>query len=985
MRKKEKQMFNLFFMMGVFAGRVRMLNVRVFVVLIFVLVPYNLVASYPFVRNFSKTVSKVGNQNWDIVQHHNQWLYFANNKGLLEFDGFHWALYPNQSQTVVRSLYYDSDKNRIYIGSFNEFGYYERTQNGVLAYKKLSDTKKFNIFSDIWNIHKLNNAMVYQADFDIVVANNDTVKIFKFDDKINYSAVVNNKLVVSQLNKGIRFFDGHKFVDYNDNGLLKKKVVRSILPYHNNNLLFVTDLHGIFIYNGTKFSKFKTDVDEQLMRNEVFCAAIQNNLLALGTVQNGLIVKNLADNTSVFLNNETGLQNNTVLSVSFDNRNNLWLGLDKGIDYVVVNSATTDLIGNSNIVGAGYSSLIYNDKLYLATNQGLYYKYFDNKTLQAKDDVFAVSNIKGQVWNLTQIGDEVFCSCDKGLYVFNKANVTKINGLNGVWNVKQLKQNNNILLGAEYNEFFVIKQRNGKWVKTNVVKGFNEGTKAFLEDNEGKIWISHTTNGIYRLTLNDTYDAFTKVEIFDTNNGLPSLRNVLVSEVQSQIIASTEHGFYFYCKKSNRFERSDWLNRLFGQPEYVSSIFVDNNTNVWSLSQDKIMFALKHNDSKYIVDSVSFNFLKGKLLGGFEHINFLSTNKALIASENGFSLFDNNTRVKDVVNSILVFKNIYITSPRDSLLNGYLKSQSDNSHPNISYSNNSLRFEFVSSEYVNENSMLYSVMLQNYDIGWSTYSNSNIKEYAKIPPGKYVFKVKAKNLATLRVENIDYAFTILPPWYTSSAAKGIYAILFLIAIYWIVRFVNYRTYRAARAMELRKEQEIKEQERQFLLEAKEKEKEFIALQNKQLEHELKHKSQDLASSTMNVIRKNEMLLEMKSHLDTISEQLKENKERQSISKQIQHLQKEISSNIEIDNNWVKFQENFDLVYENYLTRLSEAFSCLTQNDKKICAYLRMGLSSKDIAPLVNTTYQSVEMSRHRLRKKLNLDRSVNLTDFLHHF
>jgi FixJ family two-component response regulator len=65
--------------------------------------------------------------------------------------------------------------------------------------------------------------------------------------------------------------------------------------------------------------------------------------------------------------------------------------------------------------------------------------------------------------------------------------------------------------------------------------------------------------------------------------------------------------------------------------------------------------------------------------------------------------------------------------------------------------------------------------------------------------------------------------------------------------------------------------------------------------------------------------------------------------------------------------------------------LSEKFPNLTISDKKLCAYLKMDLSSKDIAPLLNMSFRSVEMSRYRLRKKMELERDVNLSDFLQNF
>lgn len=186
-------------------------------------------------------------------------------------------------------------------------------------------------------------------------------------------------------------------------------------------------------------------------------------------------------------------------------------------------------------------------------------------------------------------------------------------------------------------------------------------------------------------------------------------------------------------------------------------------------------------------------------------------------------------------------------------------------------------------------------------------------------------------------------------------------------------------------MKEQKEREMKEQEKKFLLEAKEKEKEIIALKNQRLQYELRHKSQELADSTMNLIRKNEILTDIIQNLNKISSALNKNKEHQAIFNELKKIQEEIKSNIEHDNNWKKFEENFDLVYENYLKRLTETYPSLTITDKKICAYLKMGLSSKDIAPLLNMSYRSVEMSRYRLRKKMNLDRNMSLSEFLQNF
>jgi DNA-binding CsgD family transcriptional regulator len=97
------------------------------------------------------------------------------------------------------------------------------------------------------------------------------------------------------------------------------------------------------------------------------------------------------------------------------------------------------------------------------------------------------------------------------------------------------------------------------------------------------------------------------------------------------------------------------------------------------------------------------------------------------------------------------------------------------------------------------------------------------------------------------------------------------------------------------------------------------------------------------------------------------------------------MERNIKQNIEQDKNWKRFEENFDLVYENYLKRLGESYPELNMSDKKICAYIKMDLSSKDMAPLLNMSVRSIETNRYRIRQKLSLGRDVNLSDFLQKF
>ena len=942
---------------------------------------------HPVVRNFSRKQSNAGAQNWDITQSENDWMYFANNYGLLEYDGNTWTKYPIKNYTNVRALCYDKNSKRIYAGAFNEFGYYYHNKRGVMDYVSLSEklTENERKFTEIWSISRRDELIYFQGDNAIYRYNGSDIKLFKFEERINCSAVVHNTFFVSTTKNGISFSNGDLFLPLPNSELLKNKKVCSILPYENNKVLFITDFDGIYLFDSQKVIRFSTDIDDFITKNQVFCAAINKSLLAIGTVRNGLVVKNLSDNSTIYSNTQTGLQNNTILSVTFDRLQNLWLGLDKGIDYVLIHSPIFDLFGNSHLYGAGYTSHLLKNTLYLGTNQGLYKTNFSATNSSLPTKVELLNKIQGQVWSLENIDNTLFCGSDNGAFIVSNESIEQIPNLAGTWGFKPLLKHPGTIIGSAYSGLFILTKKGNKWVLRNRIKGFSESGGGFVEDAHGDIWFSHWMKGLYRLKLNQQLDSVIKTDYFDVQAGLPTNRNNTLFVYQGEVYISTERGFFKFNDVSQRIESAPFFNTLFGIQKYSVKMFESPYNDLLYVSGIQIKSALKQKDGTYKVDSTSFFSLKDKLVPGFEHLTGLDATKMLIATEDGFSVIFKNRLSQKPEPFRVAIRSVLLTNNGDSLVNGFVGKQDKDALPEFDSKHNSVRFEFVGTEYRSENAMLYSFMLENYDSKWSEYSTATIKEFTKLPKGHYSFRVKAKNQFNAHEVEATFHFTILPPWYQSNVAIVIYILLFLVAMYYLIHYIQFRSEQGAREMKAIKEQEIKEQEIRYQADAKVKEKEIIALKNQKLQYELRHKSQDLASSTMNLIRKNEILLDITTNLDKISAEMLEKADQTTVVKRIRKMQDEIKNNIEHDNNWKKFQENFDLVYENYLKRLSKEYPVLTVSDKKLCAYLKMDLSSKDIAPLLNMSFRSVEMSRYRLRKKLNLDRDVNLTEFLQNF
>lgn len=941
-------------------------------------------ASHPVVRNFTRKEYKSGTQNWAITQDEKNMMYFGNNNGMLVFDGKNWLTVPIINGTSVRALLY-AGNGRFYASTFNHFGYFEKEKNGKFGY--ISLTNKFGIIPDspneLYNIHQFKDKIYFQGERSVYIFDGKNISKVAYKHKIDVSAVIHEVFFVADSESGLSMLNGSMFVRVPGSELLIDKKVCSILPYGENNVLIVTSFNGVYVYDGFSITPFNTGADGFLRSNQVFCAVTNGKQIVYGTVQRGIAIQDIVEKTVTYVNSFLGLQNNTVLSAAFDNQQNLWLGLDKGIDYVLLNSSVLNLFGANNLYGAGYTSFRKDNTLYLGTNQGLYASAYPLPNSPLPLQLRLIPGMEGQVWSLTEIDNTLFCGDDQGAFIIYPDRVEQVNGLSGTWSFRQLKKHPDMILGCSYNGLFVLKKTGKRWALSHFLKGdFKESSPMFEEDPDGSVWFSHWQKGLFRLYLNPAVDSIVRVGLYNETKGLPSNQNNTLFRVDDEIVFSSEQGLYLYNRKTDRMEPYEKWNRLFASLPSYMRLHESINGDVWCVSGKFLGLARKQGDA-YVMDSLSYRILQPKIITGFENFNFIDDKNLILSTEDGFSWINTRVPVKSESHFKVLLNSVIATNSNSSTerhLFGNISSGEQFEHER-----NSLRFEFVAPEYRNEGLVEYSYFLENYDKTWSDFSYDNIKEYNKLPSGEYHFKVKARNRLESDEALLVYSFTILPAWYESRLAFAIYIFLGALLIAGLIFFVSYQSRKGAVEMEKKKEIEIQEQKKQYEADAQAKKREIKELKNQQLQYELRHKSQELASSTMNLIRKNEILLDIVNNISKTTDEIRRNADKDSLLSRLGKMERNIRENIENDDNWKRFEENFDLVYESYLKRLGDTFPELTVSDKKICAYIKMDLSSKDMAPLMNLSVRSIETNRYRIRKKLELDRNVNLTEFLQKF
>lgn len=956
-------------------------------ILISISINTSLFSNQPLVRNFTRKDYKSGTQNWSITQDEKNRMCFANNNGMLIYDGKNWQTLPISNGTNVRSVAYGGN-GRFYASTFNEFGYFENDKNGVIQYYSLTGKLKIKpaTSNELYTIHVSEKMVYFQGERSVYKYDGKTAKKYSFEYKIDASAIVHNILFVASRQNGLFMLNGNLFVRIQGSEKLVNKKVSAILPYTNNQVLIVTSLDGVFLYNGLSIVPFTTGIDNFLKSNQVFCAATNGRQIVYGTVQRGVVIQNIGDKGVTYINTFSGLQNNTVLNATFDNQQNLWLGLDNGIDYVMLNSPIRNIFGTKNLYGAGYSSYIRDNILYFGTNQGLYTTPFPLRNSETPIPLQLIKGMEGQVWCLNEIDNTLFCGDDLGAFIVNGNHVERIQGIPGTWGFKPLQNHPELILGCSYQGLFILRKTGAKWVLSHFIKGnFNESSPMFEQDKDGSIWFSHWQRGLFRLRLNAAMDSIIQVKLYNEDKGLPANRNNTFFNVGKELIFSSEKGFYTYNAKTDKMMPNKKWNQLFDSTPSYMRLHEASNGDVWCVSGRFMGLARKQKGGSFIMDSLTYRILQPKIIIGFEHFNFIDNENLIVNTEDGFSWI-NTGKTTAVKSNFRVFISSVIATNDNKTAN---EDRHFYNNPNeiktFSYRHNSLRFEFNAPEYRNEGLVEYSYMLEGYDKSWSDYSNENKKEYNQLPRGNYIFRVKARSMLETGTVSCIYEFSIAPAWYESKIAFGIYILLTVMLIIAIVLFINHRSKQGALEMEKIKELEIQEQKKVFEAENQAKKREIKELKNQQLQYELRHKAQELASSTMNLIRKNEILLEIMDNISKATEDILKNTDKSAVISRLTKMERNIKQNIDQDKNWKKFEENFDLVYENYLKRLGEAYPQLNVSDKKICAYIKMDLSSKDMAPLLDMSIRSIETNRYRIRQKLGLDREVNLADFLQKF
>lgn len=909
----------------------------------------------PPIWNFSPAVYGADNQNWSVDQTDRGWMYFGNNGGLLEFNGVNWKRYNAPNGSAIRAV--RAVGNRVYTGSYMDFGYWDEDPTGNRIYTSLSKSLENVLLPDeqFWRIQALEDWIMFQSlqriyaynldsgELSVLPSESSRSQLFKLDEQLFYRKDIEGLL---QLQNGV------------------SKIVIPAAKLESEVLVGMFRSNGkpTFIAENGKFHRLE---EGELQSNmpiglqafpslRVYSASkLRDGSLALGTISEGLIILNSDGTLRAKIGKEEGLNNNTVLSLFEDNQENLWLGMDNGISVINRGSAFSEYQDKAGGLGVVYAAQEFEGSLYLGTNQGLFLGNLESKNFEL------VPGTEGQVWCIQEFDGILLCGHHKGTYRITGNRANLISDRPGTWNIKRVPGRNDILAQGGYQGISFLARTDDGWVLKNSLDGFGISSRFFEFTEPRIIIVNHEYKGIYKLTLDS---ALTRVA--DSSQTPAFGFGASLFEFRNNLFYSNSSGIFRFSEP-NGFIPDSTLNALFhtGIDDPVGVLISESNSQrLWGIGNRTIYSVVPDPLGKYLQTqkiAVPEDFRRGIGVVGFECLVPLKDGRYLMGRSDGYLILDLEKLKKPSPVIFLngVHRNFY---NRDSIqplpLNGGV--------PILPYKQNSLEFFYSVPVYDKYLEVAYQYWIEGFQENWGPWTTQASARIENLSFGKYRLHVRSRIGNTLSENELRYDFEIARPWYLRIWAITLFGLL-VIGMGFLVHG-GYKSY--YRRQQYLLQEKARRKLKQKALKARRK---LVEMRNENLRQEIESKNRELAVSTMSIIKKNEFLNAIKDQLKTVDS-----------SPEVRSVIRTIDQNINNEEDWEFFESAFNNADQDFLQNVKKRHPDLTPNDLKLCAYLRLNLSSKEIAPLLNISLRSVEVKRYRLRKKMGLDHEDSLASYI---
>lgn len=750
----------------------------------------------PFSRYFSSQDYKAASTNWCIGQGKNGIMYFGNSQGLLEYDGNSWRKIATTYSANVRTIAVD-DNGRIFITASTDFGYLDPDSIGQLKFKSLKKQldETYKIDKEFWDV-AINSKGVFLKTPDEIIRWDG--KDFKIWDSVYAFRLykIGDDIYSRSEGKGLMKIDGDSIYVIPDGGHFTSTGVFDMLPIVSldsnkpDQILITTNYSGLFIYDGIKFSPFKTEIDSFLKNSQVYNACIlSNGNIALATQRGGVAIIDGNGKLVQMLDQNNGLPTNVAYDVFPDKQGGLWIASNEGIVFSEVNSPLSIIPAEGLIRSQVISIIRFNDKIYAGNDLGV-------MVLDKGKSVFElIEGSNKPAYQLMNFNGTFLAATNWGLKIIKENKFVAELNANSINSITPSKLFPDLFYFGARGSLDIMKMEKGKPPISKSVDGISDEVSMIVEDSDSTLWIQffekpivHITNKIRGFELLYGNDKI-QMDDYSKISGLPG-NQWLLYNIEGRLLVGTDKGTYKFDTKNKTFIADSIFGNDFASGKKVISIIEKSSKGgywilVESNEQQQIGKATLQKDGRYKWEPLPI--LQRVEL---EHVNTIYpdydpvTNKEAlwISTREGLIYYDPEiSKNLDIQFSVLIRKAIVKS---DSLIYDGIHSTSKNySSVVIPFSQNNIRFEFTATSYEKSSANQYQYYLEGSEDGWSDWTTESKKDYTNLSGGTYRFHVRAKNIYGTISNEDSFSFKVLPPWYLTLWAYLIYAFIIILGIF----------------------------------------------------------------------------------------------------------------------------------------------------------------------------------------------------------
>lgn len=916
----------------------------------------------PPVQSWDRQDYGASKENWAVESAWQGDVFAGNSQGLVGFDGQRWRLSRLPGGTPVRSLYFDRQQQRLYAGGYKEFGYWSINTDGTLQWTSLAaglDPASLKQ-DEIWKIVRHREQILFHTFHAWYIYDGNTVQQQRTSSFMeNFWILDSGRILVQLLGKGLHFaltkdasFTPLEEVPFSS-------PVVACLPLQGGSHLVLTRYEGMFRYDGQTFRRFPTQADDLLKSMDPICAALtpQGGGICVGTRKGGMLVLSAEGRLRFRLHSANVLDTDVIQSLHFAPDGFLWAATEDGIFRVNLDSPLRVLTNHPAQIGS-ISCAAYQEPglLYLGTAKGLFRGRLDARKGSLSDLQEVALPAKGEVLSLSSFDGQLFCGTNGSSFEITPQGPKDVCYLPGGTCMDQGRIfDREVLVQGTYSNLAVFVREKGRWVFSHGVKDYLGPVRSLKLDTSGTIWAAPYYGGVYALQLSEDLKNIARRDFFESLSPGKSLP-VRVTRFGSRVLFTDEEsGWYTFNELEKKVVPYPPLHDMPGlkvllplSPLRSIFFFQDHTSLMRTTGADSL---LTQGNVPFLSAGAGRTDAYSAFLPVSDSCYFFSTDNMLALWD--WKEADFRPGQPPCLSLSRVTAHDFQHS-RDTLL------PLQGVRPRLDYSFRNLSFELRchADELLSRHSYRYRI--GGLDTTWRHLGSKGEITLNYLPHGRYELQLELVSPYSGVLSSLSYPFTIRPPFRHSPLAYLLYTLLGLAMLVSAGTALWYR-------------ERARRQQKETLFQA--------AIQKEKTERIASERDllrQNLSASTFNLIHRNEALIRIK---DTLTEQ-KLRLGKDYPDKDYRRICALIDAEIKTEAEWTQFEQLFDKAHNHFFRTLRNRYPKLTDNDLRVCAYLRMNISNKEIASLMNISDKGLEKARSRIRRKMGLSTEESLNAFI---